>query len=155
MDSTAILICYDGSDGSVKALSTAARLFPGAHATIAFASRPPLPYGGISYGGQIILPPDIQQEVEQKAREEAERLVGAAVEHARAEGLDATPDAPQSTEPIWRQLLAAADDIDASVIVAGSRGYGEVKALLLGSTSQALAHHSRRPLLIVPAPPGS
>jgi nucleotide-binding universal stress UspA family protein len=155
MDSPAILICYDGSDGAVKALSAAAKLFPGARATIAFAWKPPLPYGGISYGGQIILPPEIQQEIAQKAREEAERLVGAAVERARSEGLDATTDVRESKVPIWRQLLAAADDIDADVIVAGSRGYGEVKALLLGSTSQALAHHSRRPLLIVPAPAGS
>jgi nucleotide-binding universal stress UspA family protein len=62
--------------------------------------------------------------------------------------------ARETSGPAWRQLLAVADEVDAEVIVAGSRGFGEMKALLLGSTSQALAHHSRRPLLIVPAATG-
>jgi nucleotide-binding universal stress UspA family protein len=37
------------------------------------------------------------------------------------------------------------------LIVVGSRGLGEVKSLVLGSTSQGLAHHTRLPLLIVPS----
>jgi nucleotide-binding universal stress UspA family protein len=50
----------------------------------------------------------------------------------------------------WRQLLGSAQDAKAKLIVVGSRGRGGVKSLVLGSTSQALAHHSRLPLLIVP-----
>ena len=49
-------------------------------------------------------------------------------------------------------LLAVADEVDADLIVVGSRGFGGFPDLLLGSTSTQLAQHSRRPVLIVPMP---
>lgn len=145
-----ILLCYDGSDGSNAALAAVARLFAEADVTVGHAWKPPLPYGGVSYGGQLILPPDIQREVEQHAREDAQHVAAHAVEQLNRDGISASAEVRETTGPVWRQLLAAADEVDADVIVAGSRGFGEVKALLLGSTSQALAHHARRPLMIVP-----
>jgi nucleotide-binding universal stress UspA family protein len=47
-------------------------------------------------------------------------------------------------------LLAVADEVDADLIVVGSRGFGGFPTLLLGSTSTQLAQHSRRPVVIVP-----
>jgi nucleotide-binding universal stress UspA family protein len=52
-------------------------------------------------------------------------------------------------------LLAVADEVDADVIVVGSRGFGGFPEMLLGSTSTQLAQHSRRPVLIVPEPSGT
>jgi nucleotide-binding universal stress UspA family protein len=49
-------------------------------------------------------------------------------------------------------LLAVADEVDADVIVVGSRGFGGFPELLLGSTSTQLAQHARRAVLIVPRP---
>jgi nucleotide-binding universal stress UspA family protein len=146
-----LLICHDGSEGSDHAVDEASRLFPGAHATLAHVSRPPLPYGGVPYGGQIILPAEIQREIETRGLEQAEAVTTAAAERAGEAGLVAEVDVRATTGPVWRALLAAAAEADADVIVAGSRGFGEVKGLLLGSTSQALAHQSPLPLLIVPS----
>lgn len=47
-------------------------------------------------------------------------------------------------------LIEVADREDADMIVLGSRGRGGFGELLLGSTSHQLAHHARRPLVIVP-----
>ena len=146
-----ILICHDGSEGSERALTEAARLFPGAHATIAHVWRAPMPYGGTGYGGQIVLPAEVQRDIEAKVRAGVEELTTQAVARAASSGLTAEGDVRQSTGPVWRELLAAADEADADVIVVGSRGFGEVKGLVLGSTSQALAHRTERPLLIIPS----
>ena len=49
-------------------------------------------------------------------------------------------------------LLELAEEIDADLIVVGSRGAGEAELFALGDTSTRLAHQSARPVLIVPAP---
>jgi nucleotide-binding universal stress UspA family protein len=146
-----LLICFDGSDGATEALTQAARLFPAAHATIAYVWQPPVPYGGSSWGGQLLVPPEFEREIEARLANKAEELATEGAARARAAGLEADTDVRKTKGPVWRELLAAADKAGADIVVAGSRGYGEVKAMLLGSTSQALAHHSRRPLLVVPA----
>ena len=51
-------------------------------------------------------------------------------------------------------LLALADDVDADLLVVGSRGVGGFPGLLLGSTSTQIAQHARRPVVIVPGPEG-
>jgi nucleotide-binding universal stress UspA family protein len=49
-------------------------------------------------------------------------------------------------------LLELADQIDADLIVVGSRGAGQAELFALGDTSTKLAHQSARPVLIVPVP---
>lgn len=49
-------------------------------------------------------------------------------------------------------ILAAADDLDADLVVVGTRGMGRRHhALHLGSVAHHLAHHSTRPLATIPA----
>ena len=47
------------------------------------------------------------------------------------------------------EILAVAEEIDAGLIVAGSRGLGLFKRVILGSVSEGLIHHSDRPVLVV------
>jgi nucleotide-binding universal stress UspA family protein len=56
------------------------------------------------------------------------------------------------TGHIGIELLRAANEDDgASMVVAGSRGFGGFKSLLLGSVTTYLSHHLTCPLLIIPA----
>ena len=48
----------------------------------------------------------------------------------------------------WEQLAERSADLD--LLVVGSRGYGPVRRLLLGSTSGKLARHAACPLLVTP-----
>jgi nucleotide-binding universal stress UspA family protein len=47
-------------------------------------------------------------------------------------------------------VLEVADEVEADVVVVGSRGLGGYPELLLGSTSTQIAQHSTRPVVIVP-----
>lgn len=49
-------------------------------------------------------------------------------------------------------VLEVADEVEADVVVVGSRGLGGYPELLLGSTSTQIAQHSVRPVVIVPTP---
>ncbi len=49
-------------------------------------------------------------------------------------------------------IVEACEEAGADLLVAGSRGYGPVLRVLLGSVSTHLAHHAPCPVLVVPRP---
>jgi nucleotide-binding universal stress UspA family protein len=51
-------------------------------------------------------------------------------------------------------LLEVADDVDADLVVVGTRGRGGPDELLLGSVARTVADRARRPTLVVPASAG-
>jgi nucleotide-binding universal stress UspA family protein len=51
-------------------------------------------------------------------------------------------------------LLEVADDVDADLVVVGTRGRGGPDELLLGSVARTVADRARRPTLVVPAAAG-
>jgi nucleotide-binding universal stress UspA family protein len=145
-----ILICFDNSAGAKDAIEAAGRLFPGADTLVVHAWQRPLSQmTGYGYG-QFAIPSEVLADVEQHASHSAQEIAEGGAALAARVGLAAEARAYEANGALWPALLAAAEDATADVIVAGSRGFGEVRSLLLGSTSQALAHHSRLPLLIVP-----
>ena len=52
--------------------------------------------------------------------------------------------------PVAEVLLSAAEKLDTSMLVVGTRGLGLLSGLLLGSISRYLLFNTRRPLVVVP-----
>jgi nucleotide-binding universal stress UspA family protein len=83
-----------------------------------------------------------------QVRHERERRAGTVVAEARAAGASATFLVFSGTA--GDGVLEAADAEDADLIVIGSHRRDPVSRLLLGSVSDHVLHHARRPVVLVP-----
>lgn len=143
-----ILIAYDGSAAARAAISEAGRLLPGATAVVLYA-RQPLETVAAHLEGHPAL--EQVRALDAAADDASERLATEGADLAKAAGLDATPRVASMPQAVASEaIVEAADELDASLIVLGSRGRRGVSALLLGSTSTNVLHHTSRPTLVVP-----
>jgi nucleotide-binding universal stress UspA family protein len=94
---------------------------------------------GPSYAGLETLALERAQQVAEHGREMASDL-----------GFEVEVLQKRNTTSVWQTILEAADDVDAELIVIGTRGATAVQSNLLGSVSNAVAHHSDRPVVVVP-----
>jgi nucleotide-binding universal stress UspA family protein len=78
-------------------------------------------------------------------------VAGQGAEIARSSGFDAEARSAL-VAPTWEGIVDFADELDAAVILIGSRGLSGLKEILDGSRSHQLAEHAGRPVLIVPPP---
>jgi nucleotide-binding universal stress UspA family protein len=140
-----IIVGTDGSAPSRRALEWAIRE--------AGIRRAPLTvltvYQAIpDYWGTITSPGvhALAEEARKVAQEEADRLLDEAGAWSRP--LLVTVQAVNGLPA--EELLKAADDTDADMIVVGARGAGGFKKLLLGSVSTHLTHHAHCPVAVIP-----
>jgi nucleotide-binding universal stress UspA family protein len=145
MNEAPILIGYDGSDDARRAVDYAAVLFGNRRAVVldvgsvitpaeSLATLTPGPYAFEEYN-----------------RSEAASTAEDGARYARGAGLVADPRA-EVVAPTWEGVVEVADEIDAAVIVMGSRGLNGTRELFEGSLSHQVAQHAGRPVLIVPPP---
>jgi nucleotide-binding universal stress UspA family protein len=145
-----ILIAYDGSDDAKAAIEHAAKLFPGERVTVLtvwqhFIDTMARVGGGIT---MVIDYDQIDDEAAKGAHDRAHEGAGLAKEA----GLDAEPQTAVVDSSIADAILVAADAVDASAVVIGSRGYTGVKSLMLGSVSHHVLQHADLPVVVVPSP---
>jgi nucleotide-binding universal stress UspA family protein len=144
-----ILIGYDGSDAAVYAIERAAEMLGHGRAIVAYSRDPRESVaarleGHPEYeaGGAKTAVPD----------DEAQRIAAEGSEIARRAGFDATPEVVSSTDDPADALVRAAEELDAALIVVGSRGRRGLRSVLLGSVSHGVLHKTRRPTLVIAAP---
>jgi nucleotide-binding universal stress UspA family protein len=149
MDDANILICYEGSDSAKHAIDAAAEILGPRRAVVLDVGPPLTAAESLAVMAPVAPGAAFEELNEDDARQRAQ--VGA--DRARRAGFDAEARAGLAA-PTWQGIVDVADEIDAAVIVLGSRGLDGARELLEGSVSHAVAQHAGRPLLIVPPPAG-
>lgn len=136
----AIVLGYDGSVGATAALPVAidlCRAF-GDELVVVFGAAPPGRLG------------EEWQAHAAAIREIAERETEAAVEAARAAGIDVSTRIALAHPT--EALIAAGAETDARMIVVGTVSERPIRAALVGSVPTKLLHVCERPVVVVPAP---
>jgi len=139
-----ILVATDGSELSDKAVSTAVELARALGAQlIAFTAVPPYPYAGIGESSGVASD-DYRGRM---GAEASDRL--ARVERAASEaGVPCHTSMLEDDTP-HRAIVAAAAKHRCGLIVMASHGRRGVEGVVLGSETQRVLAHTRRPVLVV------
>ena len=148
-----ILIAYDGSENARDAIEWAGEMFGGRRAVVLYAWEPvegiAVLHGGIgSTAGASAT--EGMREADAWGQAAAERVAAEGAELARRAGLDAEPRVMRGALPVWELIVEAADDLDAALILLGSRGLRGLRSLVLGSVSHQVLHNAHQPVLVVP-----
>lgn len=137
-----LLVAYDGSLESDAALALAAQVVRGTDALVDVVTvRAPLPEAERPGSGGF------GPFASRSASREAQAVADAA--------LAKLPDGHRGTArvgdpPAGRAIVAEALRADADLVVMGSRGYGPMRRVLLGTTGSAVAHATPCSLLVIP-----
>lgn len=134
-----IVVAYDGSDPSVRAVRFALRLMTveGAEMWIVHATDPP----------RTVAEPRTDEEQASESNAIEQSL------HA----IQSVADPSGTRVHVWVRegraapvVLAAASEVAADLIVVGTRGLRGASRLLLGSVSTEVLTHSKHPVTVVP-----
>jgi nucleotide-binding universal stress UspA family protein len=142
-----VLVGVDRSEPSLAALELAADIAQAIGGSLSvlevFDYVPPFPLGPST---------TVTSQGEEDALDRTVALLEAEVEGIRGRGVGVHVIV-RSGEPA-PTLLELADDVDADLVVVGTRGRGDPAEPLLGSVARAVVHRVGRPTLVVPAAAG-
>lgn len=146
-----ILIAYDGSDDADAAIERAGKVLPGAETVVLIVWERIVDV--LTRTGSAFALGDLDYEaVDRSAEEHAREQAEAGVRRAEQAGLKARAHVQAREMSIAGSILAAGDELDADVILMGTRGLGRLKSVLLGSVSSAVLQQADRPVMVVPSP---
>ena len=145
-----VLIAYDGSDDARAAVAAAGGLLRAQPAVVACVWTPiATSASAATLGAPAAVAFAGADRLDAAARDTAQALAGEGAALAREAGLEAEPRAVEGAGAPWHAIVRCADELDAGVIVSGTRGRSTFAAAVLGSTAQGLLHHANRPVLVV------
>ncbi|MBI5089979.1 MAG: universal stress protein [Actinobacteria bacterium] len=138
-----IVVGVDDSPGSRYALDLAAAIGGALRATMTIVHvRPQSAAFGLGPEGSIEY---------SAAQDELDRVVAAEVS-SRLADFAGTWSMQVRSGNVGRELMAAADEVDADLVVVGHSRHGALRDAVLGSTAASAVHHSRRSVLVAIPP---
>jgi nucleotide-binding universal stress UspA family protein len=149
------LIAYDGSEPARAAVREAAHLF-GHHSVLvltvwepglaALAAMPP------EFPGEApTVPPELIEEMDRAMLDHASAVAHEGAELARSLGLASESMVIPEEVNVPEAIVKVAHDRDVQAVVTGRRGLSRLKSRILGSASQGVIEHCRKPVLVVRA----
>ena len=134
-----ILLAVDGSESSEVATQTA----------IGFAAKTGASVEVVHVREHDIIVSKAGSGPDLETREEAGVLLSGVVDKLKDAGLTAHGTMRQApTSRVAHEIIAAADEAGADLIVVGNRGLSSFSGMLLGSVSNKLVHLAGRPVLV-------
>jgi nucleotide-binding universal stress UspA family protein len=154
---TRILLATDGSGEAELATRTAVDLARMSDSELHVihvmdaAPSPALIYPEATDPEGVELPdPILQQDLARRAEQLSRQILDAEAERVRsAGGTVAQTHLAMGDTP--REIVHLAEDLEAGLIVMGSRGRGGIRRALMGSVSDSVVRHAHCPVLIVRA----
>ena len=144
---TPVLLAYDASDGAKRAIAVAGELLGPRRALVLHVWEPWAAEAPALAGASATVQ-GMAAQLDEIADQQSESHAADGVQVATGAGFDAEGLSQEASGPIWKTILDAAEGHGCAAIVVGSRGLTGISAAL-GSVSNGVVHHSRRPVLVV------
>ncbi|MEJ5998164.1 universal stress protein [Corynebacterium sp. H130] len=150
-----ILVAFDGSEESTRALEYGVKLLHPTRVEILTAWEPLHRQAARAAGGAGMMQTDFSSAVEaaegdDPAYAHALETCQAGVTLAQSFGLEAHAHLVESSTSTWSALVDAAKELGPDVIVTGTRAIKGLRSLFTSSTADNLVKGSGLPVLIVP-----
>ena len=102
------------------------------------------------FGGPMLAIPTDASDVDDRSEQQARKLAEHGARLADTSGLDATAAWVADDRDVTSAIVDEASKFDVDLVVLGARGLAGLRAFL-GSVSNHVLQHSRRPVLVIPA----
>jgi nucleotide-binding universal stress UspA family protein len=148
-----ILFAYDGSENADAAIKGSASLLRNNNAeAVVLTVWEPLAVEAVRamrFGGSVPPIPTDVAEIDDNEEEQAKQLAEHGARIAGEAGFDSRALWVADDRRIADAIVQGAEELDADVIVTGTRGLAGIAALL-GSVSSHVVQNAKRPVLVVP-----
>ena len=145
---TRILVATDGSEEAKLALTTSADLAKSTnselHIAYVFPTAVQRPFPSPITGR----PAEVLEHELEEAMGQAKSFLDRELEQVKGEGVEVADSHLVRGRPD-SELVHISEEIDAGLIVMGSRGLGGVRRALMGSVSDSVVRHAHCPVLVV------
>jgi nucleotide-binding universal stress UspA family protein len=145
---TRIVLASDGSEEAARAARTAIELSNNLGAELHVVYVGHMPNVFYESPGAWALDRELASRMEERAEEESLTRLEVQVQKVSEAGGKVTQAHAKVGRPDV-EIVRLAEELDADLIVVGSRGLGGIRRALMGSVSESVLHHAHCPVLVV------